>query len=82
MKTFTRLLLLAALLPLSSCSHFSQSNRQQRAYAKYVRNSSVTRARQQVKYRKSKAVVPPAGQPSERSISAESGPQAMGSDGQ
>jgi hypothetical protein len=44
------LILLACFL-LPSCSHFTQSGRQQLAYAKYVRKQSGIRKRQQVKFK-------------------------------
>jgi hypothetical protein len=44
------LILLACFL-LPSCSHFTQSGRQQLAYAKYVRKQSGIRKHQQVKFK-------------------------------
>jgi hypothetical protein len=54
-QIFRRTALLAAvLLLLPSCAHFSQSGRQQLAYAKYVKKMSHNRVRQQTKFKKTK----------------------------
>jgi outer membrane biogenesis lipoprotein LolB len=69
------LLLACVLLP--SCSHFTQSGRQQAAYAKYVKKQSHNRVRQQTKFKKTKV---PAMAPSDPNVSAHAneGPQAVG----
>ncbi len=71
-------LLLLAVLLLPSCSHFSQSARQQRAYAKYVRQQSHNRVRQQTKFKKTKVPSPQASQPA-ISSGATDGPQSVSS---
>ena len=73
-KCAALLLLICLLLP--SCSHFSQSGRQQAAYARYVRKQSHNRVRQQTKFKKTKA---PAMVPSDPEISAKAndGPQSV-----
>jgi PBP1b-binding outer membrane lipoprotein LpoB len=70
-------LLLACALMLGGCSHYSKSARQQRAYANYVRNASVTRAKQGLKLRPGKVQLPPMPEASDPIVSSESGPQAM-----
>jgi hypothetical protein len=66
-------LLIAATL-FSSCSIFTQSGRQQRAYERYVRKSSLARVQQQKRLRPIKTSVPVI-EPSEPTES--SGPEAM-----
>ena len=66
-------LLLGCLL-LSSCAHFTQSGRQQLAYAKYVKKQSHNRVRQQTKFKKTKV---PAVQASDPRVNTETGPQAV-----
>jgi hypothetical protein len=68
------LLLIAAML-LSSCSMFSASSRRERAYERYVRKSSLARAKQEKRFRPTMTSMPPA-QPSEPVES--SGPEAVG----
>jgi hypothetical protein len=70
-------LLAVTLLTSTGCSHFSQASRQERAYAKYVRNSSITRSRQSVKFRTGKVQLPPVPQPSEPMLTQSSGPESM-----
>jgi hypothetical protein len=72
-------LLVALLFSGAGCSSFSKSARQQRAYQKYVRKSSVTRNRQQMKFRTTKPVIPRAPEASEPIESVETGPEAMAS---
>ena len=64
-KTTVIGLLLALLLPFSGCSSFSKTARQQRAYEKYVRKSSVAHAKRQAKIRSTKQKVPEQPEPSE-----------------
>lgn len=71
------LLLVAATL-LSGCSMLTTSGRQQRAYERYVKKSSLGRVKQQKRmgYRKTPA---PIMQPSEPMTATEvSGPEAIG----
>ena len=78
MKTrFSFILLLAFALMLGGCSHYSKSARQQRAYAKYVRNSSFARQKRSLKLRPGKVQLPPMPGVSDPIVSSESGPQAM-----
>ncbi|MFL6531430.1 MAG: hypothetical protein ACJ8HQ_07025 [Chthoniobacterales bacterium] len=80
MKTrFSFILLLAFALMLGGCSHYSKSARQQRAYAKYVRNSSFARSKRSLKLRPGKVQLPPMPETSDPIVSTESGPQAMSS---
>jgi hypothetical protein len=64
-------------LLLSSCSNFTQSGRQQAAYAKYVKKQSHNRVRQQVKFKKTKAPTIPPSDPKMSASAGEGGPQAM-----
>ena len=82
MKTLC--LALAAVIALTGCS-FSKSARQQRAYEKYIRKSSVARAKQQSRFRPSKSNVPTMPsqmEPSEPVESVQTGPESMSSDSQ
>ena len=75
-RNISYLLLLA--LALSGCSSFSKSARQQRAYAKYVRNSSIARVKQQNKmFRSGNPQLPPLQPVSDPVVTAEAGPQAI-----
>jgi hypothetical protein len=47
----SRFLIFFLALSLTNCSLLTKSGRQQRAYEKYVRKSSLTRVRQQAKFR-------------------------------
>jgi hypothetical protein len=67
----------ALAVAFSSCSHFTQSGRQQLAYAHYVRKMSHNKVKQQTKFKKVK--VPPSQTPSDPNVSTESGPQAVSS---
>jgi len=75
-------LLLLFAFALSGCSSFSKTGRQQRAYEKYVRKSSITRVKQQSRFRSGKPQMP--SQPMEPSgpvETMETGPQAIPTDG-
>ncbi len=74
-------ILLTVALALSGCSSFSKQARQQRAYEKYIRKSSVARARQQSHFRSSVPHLPQPPEVSEPLESSETSPQAMPSDG-
>jgi hypothetical protein len=64
--------ILIGCLILPSCAHFTQSGRQQLAYARYVRKQSGIRQRQQVKFKKTRMPkLPPADQNKDR-VNAES----------
>jgi hypothetical protein len=63
---------LAGCLLLSSCSHFSQSGRQQLAYERYVRKQSHNRVRQQTKFKNpKKAKLPSTPGPSQPMINTD-----------
>jgi hypothetical protein len=47
----SRLVIFLLLCSLTSCSYFTKSGRQDRAYRNYVRKSSATRAQQQSKFK-------------------------------
>jgi hypothetical protein len=53
-----RILVFLLLLSLTSCSYLTKSGRQQRAYEKYVRKSSLNRDRQRFKLRSQKIKIP------------------------
>jgi len=74
-------ILLAVAFALTGCSSFSKQSRQQRAYEKYIRKSSLARAKQQSHFRWSTPQMPNQVMPSEPVESTESGPQAMPSAG-
>ena len=74
------ILALTFVLALGGCSQYSKSSRQQRAYAKYVRNSRVAQARQSMKLRPGKVQLPPM-PVSDPIASNETGPEAMSSEG-
>jgi hypothetical protein len=67
--------LLIATTLFSSCSVLTQSGRQQRAYERYVRKSSLARVKQQKRSRPKKPNIPVM-EPSEPLDS--SGPEAVG----
>jgi outer membrane biogenesis lipoprotein LolB len=69
-------LLLVACLLLPSCSHLTQSGRQQAAYAKYVKKQSHNRVRQQAKFKKTKVPTMASSDP-KVSAQANDGPQAV-----
>ena len=67
---------------LSGCSSFSKTGRQQRAYEKYVRKSSVTRVKQSKKFHSDKPQMPSTPmEPSAPVENTETGPQAVPADG-
>jgi hypothetical protein len=76
------LILFLAISAMPSCSHFSSSARQQRAYAKYVRKSAIVHEKRQKQFRQDKGRIPPATTPSEPQVTMETseGPQAVPSD--
>ena len=77
MKLFLSFALILAFT-LTGCSSFSKSGRQQRAYEKYVRKSSATRAKQQSRFRSDKPRMPTQEMtPSEAVETTEAGPQAV-----
>ena len=76
-KTTVVALLLALLFPLTGCSSFSKSARQQRAYEKYIRKSSVARAKQRSLFRSDKPRIPKQPEPSEAVETTSSGPESM-----
>jgi hypothetical protein len=82
MKNLSRVLalfLVAAIL-LSGCSMLTSSGRQQRAYERYVRKSSLGRVKQQRLFNSGKAQMPVM-RPTEQIVAADvSGPESM-SDG-
>jgi uncharacterized lipoprotein len=65
------------LTALTGCSSFSKSNRQQRAYQKYVQKQSGARAKQQTLFRKSDKPQMPAQGVSEPVESTSTGPEAV-----
>ena len=56
MKKLSLVLILAA--SVSACSHYSQAEKQQRSYEKYVRKSISTREKQQKRFAKSHPAPP------------------------
>jgi uncharacterized lipoprotein len=54
------------IVALSGCSAFSKNAKQQRAYEKYVRKSSLARDKQKLKFRASNTDVPLRQTPAER----------------
>jgi hypothetical protein len=70
------LILLACFL-LPSCSHFTQSGRQQLAYAKYVRKQSGIRQHQQAKFKKPRVPKAPANSPDQVATGVGESPQAV-----
>lgn len=72
-------LVLAALFLLPSCSHFSQSGRQQLAYAKYVKKMSHNRVRQQTKFKKTKMPRAPLPSAPREMTSTSDSPQSVSS---
>ena len=57
--------LLMLTLASTSCARYSQANRQQRAYTKYVQKSQVTRIKQQERIRTKNETMPPSSMPAE-----------------
>jgi len=84
MRRLTRLLSLTLVgaFALSGCSSFSKSGRQQRAYEKYVRKSSITRVKQQKRFRTNQPQMPSTPmEPGAPVESTETGPAAIPTDG-
>ena len=79
-KTTLVVTLLALLLPLTGCSGFSKTARQQRAYEKYVRKSSIAHAKQQSRFRSEKAKIPKQPEASDWAETTSVGPESV-SDG-
>ena len=73
-------LLLALACACSSCS-FSKASRQQHAYEKYVRKSSVARAKQRSHFQSKSPPMPTSPMPTEPLVSSETSPQAMPAEG-
>ena len=71
-KSLTFLLLLALMLP--ACARFSAEQRQQRAYAKYVRKSSAMRHEQRTKVQRSQQEIPEAETRTEINTATEQAP--------
>ena len=59
----TAILATLGCLLLSSCSHYSQSARQQRAYERYVKKNSGIRYKQQRKFKAARVPSPPPSSP-------------------
>ncbi len=72
-------MLLAVIFALSGCSSFSKQSRQQRAYEKYIRQSSVARARQQSHFRSASPQMPSQPMPSKPVESTETFPESLSS---
>jgi hypothetical protein len=69
--------LIGATLLLPACSMLTHNGRQQAAYARYVRKSSLGRVRQQKIFRSKKPSMPVT-EPGQATVTAEeSGPQAV-----
>ena len=79
MKAAALALLLALACSSAGCS-FSKQGRQQRAYEKYIRKSSVARQKQRSKFRSGKPQMPVSPMPSEPIQSTASGPEAVPSE--
>lgn len=80
----TVFLLVALSFGLGGCSSFSKEGRQQRAYEKYVRKSSLGRAKQQRQMRPKKTEMPAQPMPSDPVETTETGetvPQTMPAEG-
>ena len=65
---------------MTGCSSFSKSGRQQRAYEKYIRKSSVAREKQRSRFRSDMPQMPSQPMPSEPMESTSSGPEAAPSE--
>jgi hypothetical protein len=72
-------LVAAALLLLPSCAHFTQSGRQQLAYAKYVKKMSHNRVRQQTKFKKTRVPRTPLPSEPREMTSTSDSPQSVSS---
>jgi hypothetical protein len=71
------LLLMLGWFGLSSCSHYSQSARQQRAYERYVKKNSGIRYKQQRKFKAVRVPASPPSSPDRISAVTDDSPQAM-----
>ncbi len=71
-------LFLAIAISLSGCSMLTKSGRQQHAYDKYVRKSSIARTKQQARFRTGKPQMrsTPLVEPGE-TVEASSGPESV-----
>ena len=74
-------ILLAATVSFTSCSNYSKSSREQRAYAKYVQKSRIARAELQSKIAQSRSALPPPQRPGNPVETTSTGPEAMSSGG-
>ncbi len=77
MKSATLILIAAFAFTGSGCSHQS---RQERAYSKYLRKSSVSRQKIQKKFKSGKPQMPITPKPSDPIESTQTGPQAVPAD--
>ncbi len=78
----TLAVLLAVVLALTSCSSFSKTHRQERAFARYLRKSAAVREKQRVaRLRTSKPQMPAAPMLSAPLESSETSPQSVPADG-
>ena len=76
-KSIVILLTFAFLLPLTGCSSFSKSARQQRAYEKYVSKSSMARAKQRKHFKSEQPRMPKDLEPSEPVVTTSVGPDSV-----
>jgi hypothetical protein len=76
-KTTVIAVSLSLLLPLTGCSSFSKTARQQRAYEKYVRKSSIAHAKQQSHFRSAKPKIPKHSEESEPVETTSVGPETV-----
>ncbi len=72
-------ILLAATVSFTSCSNYSKSSREQRAYANYVQKSRMARAELQSKIAQSRSALPPPQQPGNPLETIEMQPQSVSS---
>lgn len=77
---FSSVLIIALSGALGGCSNYSRSSRQQRAYEKYVRKSSVARQKQRSHFKTETPQMPSAREPGEPVESTEQAPEAVPSD--
>ncbi len=83
-KFITLLLVVIMAFAGSGCASFSKPSRQQRAYEKYIRKSSVARAKQKSQLRSDAPQMPSQPMPSEPMEASEVGqdsPQSMPTEG-
>ena len=75
------LILVLALSATPGCSHSNPGSRQERAYAKYIKQSMIARDKRQAQFRREKAKMsqPDMEAPSEPQVTAQTseGPQAV-----